>query len=1534
MNRIYKVIWSKVKHQYVVVSELAHSCTKSAGSRVGRSAAAVLAALALTTGLCAAPVQAEDLTDPYALLNAQVEETNSTSSDTLVTLVQSPLAKSVAPLANEDEGQPGEGGDTTVTTPTEPTDPATEPTEQHTIVNEDGFYAYNGEKRNTYNSLNKDGLWVGGTDDNTGFHVDNDGNVNTTGDVSIGGDLTVTNKIQGGTFKNANGSFAVDESGNIEGNDMTAKGEVSGATLANTTDTFTVDAEGNVTAADITAADVTASGEVKGATFANTAGTFGVNADGDVTAVDVTATGAVQGGTFKNTNGSFAVDESGNVEGNDMTAKGEVSGATLANTTDTFAVDAEGNVTAADITAADVTASGEVKGATFANTAGTFNVNATGNVIAADFTAGNVKVNGTTNTITGLSNTTWDEDIANAVKANANGEAGYAATQGQLKTVSDKADSATAEAAKHTTLSEKDGNLKITNTAGEGEAANYDISLNEDLSLTSVTAGIATVGNVKVDGTANTITGLSNTTWDKAIAKAVETNANGEAGYAATQGQLKTVYDEAIKNATGTTYTAGNGLNLSADNKFSVKSGNGIAVDGNGVQVHLTADEQNLVLEGDEEGKKTLGLRDIISLTQVTATDGFYVTNGGSFTSAGLTIGDTKLTSTGLTTALVSGLTNTTWEAGTDYSKSDKAATEAQLQSVYNAIDGAQGKEYKPGSGLTLGGAENDTFNVKTGNGIKVDDTNAVTVNQGNGLTFGEIGTDGEKQLQVKADKGIVVSDNGVAVNVLENGNLAFDNTTGALKLADNINITGTLGVSGKATFTAGADMSDQKITSVGEGTVDGNSTDAVNGSQLYKVQQSIKTYTDGDGITIDTADGNKISVNAGKGLTFDADDENSLKVAIGEGLGFDPSNQVKVNVGNGLTIDTTDGANDVAVKISGDNLIFDAQNDNALSLSTTLKGLESLSSKEVIVGADVGVVGIKITGEKITGLLTENIKQDTDAVNKEYVDAYFDPDKKGLAVQYDDEAKTKVTLEGTDGTEIKGLADAAWEANSDSAASVGLVYDKVGEVKWTKANYLDNTMDLTEATKALDSAIGTNRYTGENVLDKNTDGKTYASITDTIQRIDNVIGPMQFKATNFLKNQTTLSGGIDKLDSSLSDALGAIGVQTTPVENEDGTVDNVVSTRIDWKEFNYITSGTIVDGMRVLDGHISDLNTRVTTLEGLHPGQITTSNGALSTLSNMDMKAAAALSSLSADDLAAIATLSENGTRLPPQGTDDPDTGGDVGDPSTGGDTGNSNPYKGLTTTADKITTDRAFGVTGDLDVTGNTTLGGTLTVTGESTFNDKATFNKDVDIKGTLNMNNNTITGVKAGEISATSTEAINGSQLYETNQKVAENAQNIGILGSAVNKLGDRIERVGAGAAALAALHPLDFDPDNKLDFAAGFGNYRGASAVAVGAFYRPSENVMFSVGGAFGGGEDMVNAGVSFKVGAGSGSATTSRTAMAKSLKSMQEVVASQDAQLAQQREQIDKLTAMVELLMEQNGQAQPKDGDAQAAQPQQ
>ena len=137
--------------------------------------------------------------------------------------------------------------------------------------------------------------------------------------------------------------------------------------------------------------------------------------------------------------------------------------------------------------------------------------------------------------------------------------------------------------------------------------------------------------------------------------------------------------------------------------------------------------------------------------------------------------------------------------------------------------------------------------------------------------------------------------------------------------------------------------------------------------------------------------------------------------------------------------------------------------------------------------------------------------------------------------------------------------------------------------------------------------------------------------------------------------------------------------------------------------------------------------------------------------------------------------------------------------------------------------------------------------------------------------------VTHVAAGDISEKSTDAVNGSQLFATNQQVAQNAQSI-------NKLGNRINKVGAGAAALAALHPLDFDPDDKWDFAAGYGNYNGENAAAIGAYYRPNEDTMFSVGGSFGNGENMVNAGVSLKLGQGN-HVSTSKVAMAKEIKDL-------------------------------------------------
>lgn len=167
-----------------------------------------------------------------------------------------------------------------------------------------------------------------------------------------------------------------------------------------------------------------------------------------------------------------------------------------------------------------------------------------------------------------------------------------------------------------------------------------------------------------------------------------------------------------------------------------------------------------------------------------------------------------------------------------------------------------------------------------------------------------------------------------------------------------------------------------------------------------------------------------------------------------------------------------------------------------------------------------------------------------------------------------------------------------------------------------------------------------------------------------------------------------------------------------------------------------------------------------------------------------------------------------------------------------------------------------------------------------------------------GNVNMGGNQIHNVAPGKAP---TDAVNVSQLAATNQ-------NISNLGGEVNRLGTRVNRVGANAAALAALHPLDFDPDDKWDFAAGYGNYKNANAAAIGAYYRPNEDTMFSVGGSFGGGENMVNAGISVKLGQGN-HVSTSRVAMAKEIKDLRKDVADLKAVVNQQSALIDKLTGV-------------------------
>lgn len=215
-----------------------------------------------------------------------------------------------------------------------------------------------------------------------------------------------------------------------------------------------------------------------------------------------------------------------------------------------------------------------------------------------------------------------------------------------------------------------------------------------------------------------------------------------------------------------------------------------------------------------------------------------------------------------------------------------------------------------------------------------------------------------------------------------------------------------------------------------------------------------------------------------------------------------------------------------------------------------------------------------------------------------------------------------------------------------------------------------------------------------------------------------------------------------------------------------------------------------------------------------------------------------------------------------------------------------------------DSIQVNKALQVGDTISLDGNAgsvEVGGTTLDDSGLTIADGPSVTKDG-----IDAGNKKITNVAAG---TNDTDAVNVSQLKALEQQATGNDI---MLNNRINNMDNKINKVGAGSAALAALHPMDFDPDDKLTFAAGMGHYHGETAAAIGAFYRPDEKVMFSLGGTVGNGENMVNAGVSFSLDR-TPRVTGSRTALTKEVVTLREQVAKQDAQIAQLTALVSQLT---------------------------
>ena len=690
------------------------------------------------------------------------------------------------------------------------------------------------------------------------------------------------------------------------------------------------------------------------------------------------------------------------------------------------------------------------------------------------------------------------------------------------------------------------------------------------------------------------------------------------------------------------------------------------------------------------------------------------------------------------------------------------------------------------------------------------------------------------------------------------------------------------------------------KITNVAAGDVNSMSTDAVNGSQLYQTNQNVKAaktvVNAGQNVTVTS------SVGADKQSVYTVNaDLSSVASAIGGTSSVDTKTgavkagltvngntynnvQDAVNAAN-TTVSSTDGSvkvtptnntngshnYDVSVDYSkvAENAAISYKANNSTAQTVTLKkGLDFTNGKNTTasVGAD-GVVKYDLNDNLNLGEKGTNGKDGSIGVNGTNGSSVTINGKDGSIGIVGKDGKDGLTMKagkGKDGIDGKNGADGmtriTYTDDKNQSHEVATLDDglKFAGNTGSVAKKLNETMTIKGTGTKADSQYDSSNIktmvndNGDMIigLDKNLKADTVTVGGKGADGTDGVNGSIGVKGKDGKDGVTISSAGKDGADGTdghigingkdgasadIHVVKGANGVDGTDGYNGKDGIDRIV-----YEDHNGHTQtvATMNDGMKY-GGDVGNvinkkLNGQVNVVGGI------TDSSKLST----------------EDNIGVVSDGSDNlKVRL-------------------------SKDLKGL----DSVTTKTVTADTGNITTVNASTVnvGDTTITTGGMTIQNGSA-GQDVTLnKDGLNNGGNKITNVAPGDISSTSTDAVNGSQLYGTETRI--------------NRLGNRINHVGAGAAALAGLHPLDFDPDDKWDFAAGYGNYKNANAVAIGAYYRPNEDTMFSVGGSFSGGENMVNVGVSWKFGQKS-HISRSRVSMAKDMLAMKNQIETLTKKLA-------------------------------------
>lgn len=787
------------------------------------------------------------------------------------------------------------------------------------------------------------------------------------------------------------------------------------------------------------------------------------------------------------------------------------------------------------------------------------------------------------------------------------------------------------------------------------------------------------------------------------------------------------------------------------------------------------------------------------------------------------------------------------------------AVNVAQLKQVAAAAEDA--------GNTTLNFTGDDaTATIARGNGQTLNITGGAT----EFTTADNIGVvkDGDNALKVKLAKDLTMAD----------GSIAFDND---VKLSS-----------------AGLSNGGQKITNVAAGEAD---TDAVNVSQLKgsTIKSGTATYADnGTGsMTLTMENGDTVTVSGlqDKYINGASLANNTLTITRNDGTNF--------TVDNIATMDDISGqVGNVALNFAGD--------DSTAKVTTKNNGTLNITGGAVSDNLSDNNIGVVKSGDDT---LQVKLSKDLNGLNSVRVGGSAAGE--GIYIANQTVANTNGGSET--GNYITGLSNITWNPETNGYVSgraatedqLKSVYDTINSNVAANKVVAGKNITVTELANgagtqvALADDVTLGDAAGNNVAMSGTNG--------TITAGDGGSNKVAIDGTNSTitagtgDGKVTVDGnnGLVTVGDATKGAV-SIGNQTVEGTKTDGTTDSQSGkyvTGLDntkWDPANTgivedraATEGQLKDVADSISKQISDIDTavksssRVFESDSGADNQVTRKN-----TDPMKLKGGADANNLSDNNIGVVNNSD-----------------------GTGFDIKLSKDLKDLNSIEvnNKITVG-----TGDNQTTieGNTVNTGSVT-TGNTTINNDGLkiVNEDSSKNITIQNNNVNMGGNKVQNVgdATEATDAINKGQFDRAINNIGTGMNE---MNNRIGNLDRRVDRVGAGAAALAALHPLEFSPEAKWDISAGIGNYRGASAVAIGAFYRPNVNTLVSIGSSYGGGENMINAGVTFRIGDGETINYPSKKVMAQKITDLESVVSQQNDKIEAQSEQLNEQNKKIEELM--------------------